>query len=55
MDAESVRGDDSILQGPEDNGNVKLELAVLGPTDLLLMGNGWSIPVHRYETALGLA
>lgn len=44
-----------MLQGPEDSGNVKLELADLGPTDLLLMGNGWSIPVHRYGTALSLA
>ncbi|KAL0038735.1 hypothetical protein WJX79_005752 [Trebouxia sp. C0005] len=45
---ESVRGEDLMLQGPEDSGNVKLELADLGPTDLLLMGNGWSIPVHRH-------
>ncbi|DBA99974.1 TPA: hypothetical protein ACH3X1_013846 [Trebouxia sp. C0004] len=51
--SEPVRADDSILQGPEDN--VKLELADLGPTDLVLMGNGWSIPVHRYGTALTLA
>ena len=53
MDAESVRGEDSILHGPEDNGNIKLDVADLGPTDLLLKGNGWSIPVHRYGTALG--
>lgn len=46
--SESVRGEDSILHGPEDNGNVKLDVADLGPTDLLLKGNGWSIPVHRH-------
>ncbi len=53
FNAESVRGEDSIPQGLEDNSNVKLDVADLGPTDLLLMGHGWSIPVHRYGMTLG--
>ncbi len=47
--AESVKLDDMVLQGSEEMTNVKLDLAELGPTDLVLVGNGWSIPVHRYN------
>ena len=46
MHAESVAVDDMAGQGP-GAAPVALDLAELGPMDLVLLGNGWSIPVHR--------
>ena len=41
--------EEAAFQGPEPNSPapVKLEVADLGPPDLALVGNGFSIPVHR--------
>ena len=47
--ADAVKVDDMALQGPEENLNVRLNKAELGPSDLMLMGSGWSIPVHRRD------
>ena len=48
-DADAVKVDDAVLQVPEENVDVKLDKDSLGPEDLVLMGSGWSIPVHRWE------
>lgn len=47
--ADAVKVDDAVLQGQEENIDVKLDKDSLGPTDLVLMGSGWSLPVHRWE------
>lgn len=47
--ADVVKVDDTILQGQDEIVDVKLDKDSLGPTDLVLMGNGWSLPVHRWE------
>ena len=55
--------DDMALQASEENNissssslglglGLGLQMAELGPTDLLLLGNGWSIPVHRSAAEL---
>lgn len=43
---ESAAVDDMAVQGP--GAAPALDLAELGPMDLVLLGNGWSIPVHRH-------
>ena len=48
--ADSVKLDEMVLQGTEEGSKadaVMLDPADLGPSDLTLIGNGWSIPVHR--------
>lgn len=41
---------DLVTQASEDGlsrQSMSLDPAELGPTDLVLVGNGWTIPVHR--------
>lgn len=49
--ADSVKLEEMVLQGAEKGSEkadpVILDPADLGPPDLTLIGNGWSIPVHR--------
>ena len=49
MTAESAGPEEAALQGADRSSPapVKLDLAELGPPDLVMLGNGWSIPVHR--------
>ena len=49
--AELVKLDEMVLQASEERSRadaVTLDPAELGAPDLVLLGNGWSIPVHRY-------
>ena len=48
--ADSVKLGEMVLQGAEEGSKaeaVMLDPADLGAPDLMLIGNGWSIPVHR--------
>lgn len=48
--ADSAKLDEMVLQGSEQGTRanaVMLDPADLGPPDVVLIGNGWSIPVHR--------
>ena len=48
--ADRVKLDEMMLHGAEEGSKaeaVMLDPTDLGPPDLMLVGNGWSIPVHR--------
>ena len=48
--ADSSKLNDVVLQGPEGSlraGPAALDPSELGVPDVMLMGSGWSIPVHR--------
>lgn len=47
---ESAGPEEAALHGADCSSPapVKLDLAELGPPDLVMLGNGWSIPVHRH-------
>ena len=47
--AEGAGPEEAALQGAERSSPapVRLDLAELGPPDLVMLGSGWSIPVHR--------
>lgn len=49
--ADSVKLDEMVLPGSEDPraDAVMLDPAELGPPDVVLIGNGWNIPVHRWD------